>query len=70
MRTTLYDDVSAQRKQAAFAASALEPVENAGAGKRARSKRLVPVEALHLQPYNPGRGHPLYEQVVLMAACN
>lgn len=70
MRTTLYATATDERRSAAFVASPLIPVQNAGAGKRQRSKRLVPVEALHLQRDLPGRGHPIYEQVMLMAACN
>jgi FO synthase len=70
MRTTLYASVQPERRKAAFAASPLASVQNAKASKRERSKRLVPVEALHLQADQPGRGHPIYEQVMLMAACN
>jgi FO synthase len=70
MRTTLYASVQPERRKVAFAASPLASVQNAKASKRERSKRLVPVEALHLQADQPGRGHPIYEQVMLMAACN
>jgi FO synthase len=70
MRTTLYASVQPERHKVAFAASPLASVQNAKASKRERSKRLVPVEALHLQADQPGRGHPIYEQVMLMAACN
>jgi FO synthase len=82
MRTTLYRDVSPERRRAAFAAQPLAPVENASAGKRQRSKRLVPVEAVPLvfetrartlpsrKPPEQDRIHLVYEQVMLMAACN
>ena len=70
MRTTLYATVPAERREAAFAASPLVSVHNEGAGKRERSKRLVPLEAVHLQSDQPRWGHPIYEQVMLMAACN
>jgi len=82
MRTTLYGDVSSERGRAAFAALPLAPVENASAGKRQRSKRLVPVEAVPLvfearartlpsrKPLEQDRIHLVYEQVMLMAACN
>jgi FO synthase len=82
MRTTGYGDVSAERRSAAFAAQPLAPVENASAGKRQRSKRLVPVEAVPLvfdsrartlasrRPPEQDRSHLVYEQVMLMAACN
>lgn len=70
MRTTLYATVPAARRNSAFAASPLRPVQNAGAGKRERSKRLVPLETVQLQIDQPRRGHPVYEQVMLMAACN
>ncbi|MDH4042103.1 MAG: 5-amino-6-(D-ribitylamino)uracil--L-tyrosine 4-hydroxyphenyl transferase CofH, partial [Gammaproteobacteria bacterium] len=77
MRTTLYRDVSPGRRQAAFAAQPLAPVVNAGAGRKQRSKRLVPVDAVRLE-FEPharalveaDRGHEVYEQVMLMAACN
>lgn len=82
MRTTLYGDVSPARRRAAFMARPLAPMENASAGKRQRSKRLVPVDAVRLEPGVPahavssrsaGHGdgnHLVYEQVMLMAACN
>ncbi len=65
MRTTLYGDVPQGRRQAAFGAEPLSVVDNAPAGKRQRSKRLVPVAAVL-----PDRFNPVYEQVMLMAACN
>ncbi|MEE4143871.1 MAG: 5-amino-6-(D-ribitylamino)uracil--L-tyrosine 4-hydroxyphenyl transferase CofH [Halieaceae bacterium] len=65
MRTTLYRDVPPDRQQAAFGAQPLAVVDNAPAGKRQRSKRLVPVAAVL-----PDRVNPVYEQVMLMAACN
>ena len=82
MRTTLYGDVSPARRRAAFMARPLAPMENASAGKRQRSKRLIPVEAVRLELGVPahaisarsvGHGdgnHLVYEQVMLMAACN
>lgn len=77
MRTTLYGDVTAERRTAAFSAAPLKDVEGASARKRQRSKRLVEprgaaggshslaVDILHQRPESR-----LYEQVVLMAACN
>ena len=67
MRTTLYGDAPLERAEAAFAAGELIEVENADAGKRQRSKRLIEhrAEPLRLVP-----GRPMFDQVVLMAACN
>ena len=67
MRTTLYGDAPLERAEAAFAAGELIEVENANAGKRQRSKRLIEhrAEPLRLVP-----GRPKFDQVVLMAACN
>jgi len=74
MRTTLYADAPAAQRQAAFTALPLAPVRNERAGKRERSKRLVPVEAVRLQPeptLAPAEASgAVYEQVMLMAACN
>tara|TARA_R110000823_G_scaffold130015_15_gene258037 strand:+ start:30276 stop:32822 length:2547 start_codon:yes stop_codon:yes gene_type:complete len=76
MRTTLYDEAPAERRQAAFSARPVTAVSNAPAGKRQRSKQ---VEAAHgevdsvrlLFPLVPHDPHAeLYERVVLMAACN
>ena len=70
MRTTLYRDVPRERRDAAFGAEPLSVVDNAPAGKRQRSKRLVPVATV-LQGSGPlDRFNPVYEQVMLMAACN
>ena len=41
MRTTLYSDVSSERKEKAFAASELHAIENTRAGKHQRNKRLA-----------------------------
>jgi FO synthase len=67
MRTTLYGPVTAERRGAAFGAAPLAIAENAGAGKFQRRKRPGPtlLEAVHAD-----RDDPLYEQVILMAACN
>jgi FO synthase len=70
LRTTLYADAPDERRQAASGAAPLAPVANTSAGKRARSKRLVPVDIVRLETGSPVQDHPLYEQVVLMAACN
>ncbi|MEM8661692.1 MAG: 5-amino-6-(D-ribitylamino)uracil--L-tyrosine 4-hydroxyphenyl transferase CofH, partial [Pseudomonadota bacterium] len=70
MRTTLYGDVSEERRQSALAATPLRPVSNDSAGKRQRSKRLAPTEAVRWLEPQPGPAHPVYEQVLLMAACN
>lgn len=70
MRTTLYREVAPGQRQAAFEAQPLAPVENASAGKYERSKRLVPVVAVDSHWTNLDTGHPLYEQVMLMASCN
>ena len=70
MRTTLYATATPERREAAFAASPLVSVQNDKAGKRERLKRLVPQETVHLQSDLPRWGHPIYEQVMLMAACN
>ncbi len=71
MRTTLYRDAPAERRRAAFSAPPLTAIDNASAGKRERSKRLVPVDAVRLLDMEPpDRGHLVYEQVMLLAACN
>jgi hypothetical protein len=70
MRTTLYRDVPRERRHAAFGAQPLSVVENAPAGKRQRSKALVPVATVLQDSCAPGRESPVYEQVMLMAACN
>ncbi|MCP5189772.1 MAG: 5-amino-6-(D-ribitylamino)uracil--L-tyrosine 4-hydroxyphenyl transferase CofH [Pseudomonadales bacterium] len=75
MRTTLYADAGPQRRAAAFAAAPLAPVVNAPAGKRQRSKQLVPLLALEDDGRPQGAeptedAHLLYQQVLLMAACN
>ena len=67
MRTTLYGTVTAERREAAFGAVPLTIAENAGAGKLQRRKRPVP--AL-IETGRADLGDPLYEQVILMAACN
>jgi len=41
MRDTVYGDVTQQRRDAAFAAAPLNEMENAGAGKYQRNKRLI-----------------------------
>jgi FO synthase len=70
MRTTLYASVDPERRKAALAASPLVPVHNDSAGKRERSKRLVPLEAVRLPPDPSGPEQAIYQQVMLMAACN
>jgi FO synthase len=70
MRTTLYRDAPPERRSAAFGAQPLAVVDNAPAGKRQRSKRLVPVITVLQEPGAPDRPNPVYEQVMLMAACN
>ncbi|RLA47632.1 MAG: 7,8-didemethyl-8-hydroxy-5-deazariboflavin synthase subunit CofH, partial [Gammaproteobacteria bacterium] len=72
MRSTLYTDVSSERREAAFTAAPLIAVENATAAKRQRSKRLVPVSVAPAtaESVQPVQDAALYEQVVLMAACN
>ncbi len=67
MRDTLYRPVPAERRSAALSAAPLAPVENDPAGPRQRSKRLV---AAVPEPVRLVADDPLYEQVVLMAACN
>jgi FO synthase len=69
MRTTLYDDVPAERYQAAFAAAPLVAVVNATANKVERSKGLVP-EGVRPERIRMPVEPALYEQVMLMAACN
>ncbi len=77
MRSTLYTEVSSERREAAFNAAPLGEIENAAASKRQRSKCLAPVvvnpAVVELVAVAPGRlvqGAALYERVVLMAACN
>lgn len=71
MRTTLYRDVSGERRAAAQNTIPLLNVENAPAGKRQRSKLPEPLlfDALGADDALAG-GAPLYENVVLTAACN
>jgi FO synthase len=72
MRGTLYTEVSPERRAAAFAAAPLADVENAAAGKKQRSKCLVPVavEPVTMEPIRLVQDAALYDRVVLMAACN
>ena len=79
MRTTLYADVSPERREAAFSAAPLAEVFSAAAGKQQRSKRLAlsEVEQLVILKNTPSQTRlpayqetTLYESVVLMAACN
>jgi FO synthase len=72
MRGTLYQEVSSERREAAFAAAPLAEVVNAAANKSARSKCLVPVavESAAVEPVRLVQDAALYERVVLMAACN
>lgn len=69
MRTTLYADVSPERRTAALNAQPLMPVHSADAGKKQRSKRLPDVQRLVVQP-SSRPDVALYERVVLHAACN
>jgi len=64
MRGTLYQGVSAERREAALAAVELLPVVNEAAGKRRRDKCLEDDAA------ERPAAEALYEQVMLMAACN
>ena len=79
LRTTLYTDVSPERRRAAFSAEQLAEVSSASASKLQRSKRLVlssldqviSVASLTTPPsIPPFQEATLYESVVLMAACN
>lgn len=72
MRSTLYKDVSTERREASFNAAPLTEVENAAASKKQRSKCLVPVavEPAAAEPIRLLQDAALYERVVLMAACN
>jgi len=67
VRTTLYGEVSSERAAAATVAPQLIHVENAGAAKLQRSKRLQlrSSEAMRFAHF----ASPI-DQVVLMAACN
>jgi FO synthase len=67
MRTTLYGEVSAERKACAFSAMELDLIENADAAKRQRPKRLLDIFP---EPLRLVSNAPISEQVVLMAACN
>jgi FO synthase len=67
MRDTLYRDAPPERRRAAFAAPELIPVDNAGAGKQQRSKRLAPVA---VEAASSPLEDVLYQRVLLMAACN
>jgi FO synthase len=68
MRNTLYADVSADSRERAFGAAPLALVENTRAAKLQRSKQLEPVAVA--EPVRLPAEAPLYEQVILMAACN
>ncbi|MEZ7990980.1 MAG: 5-amino-6-(D-ribitylamino)uracil--L-tyrosine 4-hydroxyphenyl transferase CofH [Halioglobus sp.] len=77
MRTTLYGDVSQERRHAAFNAAPLIEVRGASAAKQQRSKRLLGVEkpqgvpdALEVKWIHESQDRTVYESVVLMAACN
>jgi len=67
MRDTLYNRVSAERRATAFSAAPLNELANEGAGPRQRSKRLIEVLA---EPVRLPEDDGLYDQVVLLAACN
>lgn len=68
MRNTLYGDAPTQQRAAAFEAQPLTEVHNAGAGKQQTSKLLE--QPLRFARSAQALDHTLYEQVVLMAACN
>ena len=70
MRTTLYADVPAERYRAAFSAPPLVPVINAAAAKLHRGKSLLPGGVLPELISMSTAETSLYEQVMLMAACN
>lgn len=77
MRTTLYGDVLPGRREAAFAAPPLGEAYNASAGRKQRSKRLLPAadwmaspEPVQVKWLKQPQDASLYESVVLMAACN
>jgi FO synthase len=68
MRTTLYADVPAGRRRAAFDASPLAQVHNQGAGKLQRDKRIA---ALELPAVARVVRRDVWDaQVFLMAACD
>ncbi len=72
MRNTLYGHAPAAQRERAFGAAPVRPIENAGAGKQQRSKRLAQlddnVQRLHWVSEEPDSS--LYQQVVLQANCN
>jgi len=84
MRTTLYEDVSSQRYQAAHTDIPITLIENAPAGKRQRSKLLPVAESFVVPPQSDIESlkadveshlsnvidSDLYKSVVLMAACD
>ncbi len=76
MRTTLYADAPVQQRRAAFAAGPITAIANAPAGKRQRLKHIAAAPGgtdtvTLLFPAGALESHTeLYEQVVLMAACN
>jgi FO synthase len=67
MRNTLYQPVGAARREAAFDALPLAEVNNTLAGKKQRSKRLATVAE---EPVRLVNDPALWDQVVLMAACD
>jgi FO synthase len=67
LRDTLYRPASRERRSAAFAAAPLAALHSADAGRRQRSKRLREVVP---EPISLVEDRGLYDQVVLMAACN
>tara|TARA_R110002110_G_scaffold406421_1_gene626354 strand:- start:164805 stop:167339 length:2535 start_codon:yes stop_codon:yes gene_type:complete len=74
MRNTLYQDVTPERRRAAFDAAPLKAVHNNGAGKKQVDKRLL-IAAVTLEgavPSSISNSHDsdIYEQIVLQAACN
>jgi len=71
MRTTSYEAASSERRTTAFAALPLVAVDNAPAAKWQRSKRIEPLRrAATPRAQAAVAEEDLYEQVVLMAACN
>ncbi len=68
MRTTLYADASAERRQRAFAAADLVAVTNEPAGRRQRSKHPGGINPLTAS--EQCRAQFPAEQVLMIAACN
>ena len=70
MRTTLYGEPPATQRAAAYVTAPLAEAQNAGAGKRQRSKLIDTVQVSTLEPIRRLENLWPADQIFLMAACD